>query len=97
MNWRAPWAAGVGVTLAVSILGAVWAGGADARGAPASKSAPSGDPVRLLDVPYVPQSAALCGGAAVAMVLRYWGEPGARAEDFTAQLSPGGDGIRDGS
>jgi hypothetical protein len=30
------------------------------------------DRVQLLDVPYLPQSEALCGGAAAAMVMRYW-------------------------
>jgi hypothetical protein len=50
--------------------------------------------VRLLDVPYVPQSEALCGGAAVAMVLRFWGEPAVVAEDFEALLEPSGSGIR---
>jgi len=51
-------------------------------------------PVRLLDVPYVPQTEALCGGAAVAMVLRYWGDRGVLAEDFAASVEPGGAGIR---
>ena len=46
-----------------------------------------------LDVPYVAQSEALCGGAAAAMVLRYWGERGVGAEDFTALLNPRHDGI----
>ncbi len=27
-----------------------------------------------LDVPYLPQTDALCGGAAAAMVFRYWGD-----------------------
>jgi hypothetical protein len=36
----------------------------------------------LLDVPYISQSEALCGGAAAAMVLRYWGASGVAAEDF---------------
>jgi hypothetical protein len=56
------------------------------RGAP--------EPVRLLDVPYVPQSEALCGGAAIAMVLRYWGETAVLAEDFATLVEPGGAGIR---
>jgi ABC-type bacteriocin/lantibiotic exporter with double-glycine peptidase domain len=50
--------------------------------------------VRLLDVPYVPQTEALCGGAAIAMVLRYWGEPAILAEDFATLVEPGGAGIR---
>ncbi|HKQ20367.1 MAG TPA: C39 family peptidase, partial [Candidatus Eisenbacteria bacterium] len=50
--------------------------------------------VRLLDVPYVPQSEALCGGAAIAMVLRCWGEPAVLAEDFATLVEPDGAGIR---
>ena len=52
--------------------------------------------VQLLDVPYVPQSGALCGGAALAMVLRYWGMTGVLAEDFAALVEPGQAGIRTG-
>jgi hypothetical protein len=36
----------------------------------------------LLDVPYVSQTPELCGGAAVAMVLRYWGERDVFPQDF---------------
>lgn len=50
--------------------------------------------VKLLDVPYVPQSEALCGGAALAMVLRYWGEPGVHAEDFAPLVERTQGGIR---
>jgi hypothetical protein len=64
----------------------------------ADAAAPSGhrpsETVRLLDVPFVPQSEALCGGAAVAMVLRYWGEAGVLAEDFASLVEAGGAGIR---
>ncbi|HYJ34328.1 MAG TPA: C39 family peptidase [Candidatus Binatia bacterium] len=59
--------------------------------APGAEAAPV---VRLLDVPYVPQSERLCGGAALAMVLRYWGDPRARAEDFASLVLPGENGIR---
>ncbi|MDZ4257756.1 MAG: papain-like cysteine protease family protein [Gemmatimonadales bacterium] len=38
----------------------------------------------VLDVPYLPQSVLLCGGAAVAMIERWWGRRGVYAEDFTA-------------
>ena len=44
-------------------------------------------------VPYLPQTEALCGGAAAAMVMRYWGAPGARAEDFAPLVDPTQDGI----
>lgn len=46
-----------------------------------------------LDVPYVAQSEALCGGAASAMVLRYWGQRGVDAEDFSPLLNARQDGI----
>src|SRR5512135_643129 len=59
---------------------------------PIERRAP--EPVRLLEVPYVPQSEALCGGAAMAMVLRYWGEPAVLAEDFAGLVERGGAGIR---
>jgi hypothetical protein len=39
-------------------------------------------PVQILDVPYISQTEALCGGAAAAMVLRFWGERGLTAESF---------------
>src|SRR5438270_13902954 len=51
-----------------------------------------------LRVPYVPQTDALCGGAAAAMVFRYWGDAHAGAAQFTAlvQRGPGGSvGIAD--
>jgi hypothetical protein len=44
-------------------------------------------------VPYLPQSDALCGGSALAMVLRYWGVPDVRPEDFAGSLTPEGTGI----
>jgi peptidase C39-like protein len=44
-------------------------------------------------VPYVPQTDALCGGAAAAMVLRYWGEPHASAEDFAPLVDRRAGGI----
>ncbi len=50
--------------------------------------------VRILDVPYVPQSEALCGGAALAMVFRYWGHGEVYAEDFAHLLDEEGSGIR---
>ena len=47
----------------------------------------------LLDVPYLPQTPELCGGAAVAMVLRYWGERDVFPQDFESLISPGDGGI----
>ena len=37
---------------------------------------------RLLDVPFLPQTEDLCGGAAAAMVLRYWGADRVQPDDF---------------
>src|SRR5687767_766936 len=51
-------------------------------------------PLPLLDVPFISQSEALCGGAAAAMVLRYWGERGLAAESFAHLLDPDAAGIR---
>jgi hypothetical protein len=51
-------------------------------------------PLSLLDVPYVSQSEALCGGAAAAMVLRYWGERGVSAETFAPLVDHSAAGIR---
>jgi len=49
---------------------------------------------RLLDVPYLPQIEDLCGGAAVAMVLRYWGERQVYPEDFAGLVDRSASGIR---
>ena len=51
-------------------------------------------PVPLLDVPFVSQTEALCGGAAAAMVLRYWGERGVSAETFAPLVDQSASGIR---
>ena len=51
-------------------------------------------PVSLLDVPYISQSEALCGGAAAAMVLRYWGERELSAESFVHLVDRSAAGIR---
>lgn len=59
-------------------------------GAPAS--APSG--ADELDVPFVAQTPLLCGGAAAAMVERYWGARGRSAEDYLPLVEPTEGGIR---
>src|ERR1051325_7329543 len=51
-------------------------------------------PLAILDVPFVAQSELLCGGAAAAMVLRYWGERGGDAEAFRPLGAPRAGGIR---
>ncbi|MCC7007700.1 MAG: C39 family peptidase [Acidobacteria bacterium] len=48
----------------------------------------------LLDTPYVTQTDQLCGGAALAMVLRYWGARDVFAEDFAGLVDDRERGIR---
>lgn len=48
----------------------------------------------VLDVPYFAQTELLCGGAAAAMVLRYWGMVGVRADDFAGLVRPSRGGMR---
>src|SRR5918996_2584819 len=51
-------------------------------------------PLPLLDVPFISQSELLCGGAAAAMVLRYWGERSVSAESFAGLIDRSAAGIR---
>ena len=51
-------------------------------------------PLTILDVPFVAQSELLCGGAAAAMVMRYWGERGVDAEVFRPLVDARAGGIR---
>ena len=44
-------------------------------------------------VAYLPQTEALCGGAAAAMVMRYWGDASIRPEDFTPLVDRAQEGI----
>ena len=48
----------------------------------------------VLDVPFIAQSELLCGGAAAAMVMRYWGERGVDAESFQSLVDRKAGGIR---
>jgi len=48
----------------------------------------------VLDVPFIAQSELLCGGAAAAMVMRYWGERGVDAESFQPLVDAKAGGIR---
>ena len=51
-------------------------------------------PLALLDVPFISQSEALCGGAAAAMILRYWGEREITAQTFAHLVDRSAAGIR---
>ena len=48
-----------------------------------------------LSVPYVPQTQALCGGAAAAMVFRYWGDAHAGVQQFAPFVDRRAGGIAD--
>ncbi|MEO7190041.1 MAG: C39 family peptidase [Vicinamibacterales bacterium] len=48
----------------------------------------------LLQVPYLTQTEQLCGGASLAMVLRYWGARDVFAQDFASLLDADRKGIR---
>lgn len=65
--------------------GPVWAA-APGRHAPSGAS-------RLLEVPFLPQTEDLCGGAALAMVLRYWGAADVQPADFAPLVDRGAAGI----
>src|SRR6185436_3333594 len=86
----------VGAYLAAGLCVTVAATGchrpADAGGTSIEEGA--AQTVRVLDVPFVPQSPALCGGAALAMVIRYWDGPAVLAGDFADRIAPEGKGIR---
>src|SRR5262245_22562774 len=48
-----------------------------------------------LDVPFLPQTDALCGGAAAAMVFRYWGDAHADVQQFAPLVDRRAGGIAD--
>lgn len=54
-------------------------------------------PVAVIDVPFLAQTPELCGGAAAAMVLRYWGVPDVQAEDFSSLVDRSRGGIATGA
>ncbi|MEO5894402.1 MAG: papain-like cysteine protease family protein [Vicinamibacterales bacterium] len=83
MIHRVARAAGVVVTLVVATA-------AGPRAQPVSAASQS---VPFLDVPYISQSEALCGGAAAAMVMRYWGEVGIQADAFAHLVDARAQGI----
>jgi hypothetical protein len=52
-----------------------------------------GAPHPTLDVPYLPQTEALCGGAATAMLFRYWGDRHADVQQFAPLVDRAAGGI----
>jgi hypothetical protein len=74
------------IAAVVALTAAAWPG--------SSRAQSTAQPLRLLDVPFLPQSEALCGGAATAMVMRYWGATGVSAETFGSLVDREAGGIR---
>lgn len=70
--------------------------GFGATSAPARTAHPTpiADTTAVLGVPYLAQSPLLCGGAAVAMVERWWGRRGVYAEQFSHLVREAEGGIR---
>jgi hypothetical protein len=62
-----------------------------------SISSPTKGDSLAVDVPYLPQTEALCGGAAAAMVFRYWGERHADAQQFAPLVDRRAGGISTGA
>ncbi len=87
--WRSP---GAAIGIAVALLATTVT---SARAAPRAQTARvlPADGRRLLDVPFLPQSEDLCGGAAVSMVLRYWGAREVYPDDFAALVDRARAGI----
>ncbi len=50
-----------------------------------------------VDVPYLPQTDAMCGGAATAMVFRYWGDAHADVQEFAPLVDRSAGGIANGA
>jgi hypothetical protein len=75
--------------LGATILILIAAHGSTVRG-----QTPAAAPLPLLDVPFISQTEALCGGAAAAMVLRFWGERDVSAESFAHLVDRSAAGIR---
>lgn len=83
---------GAAIAIAVALLAA---SATSARATPRADavSVSPADGRRLLDVPFLPQSEDLCGGAAVSMVLRYWGAREVYPDDFAALVDRARAGI----
>lgn len=64
------------------------------RNVMAAPAMPAAGPHRLIDVPYLPQTPELCGGAALAMVLRYWGDRRVLPMDFQPLVNKSASGIQ---
>lgn len=78
---------------APSLFGILLAAAAWFSAAAGASAQPADSPLALLDVPFIQQTEALCGGAAAAMVMRYWGATGIYAESFAPLVDAAARGI----
>jgi hypothetical protein len=81
------------VVLLITAGRGVAVGGAQPPPLPAPEVTDSVGPPPRLEVPYLAQSVLLCGGAAIAMVERWWGRRGVYPEDFADLVRPALGGI----
>ena len=96
MKRRAPRARRLVHTAAAFLAAAVLSSSATAQPASTAQIAPAAA-ADVLSVPYLPQSEDLCGGAAAAMVMRYWGARDIYADAFAPLVDHSAGGIRTGA
>ena len=95
MSRRAPLAGRfVSAAATLVVAAALSTTGAAQSAPPAAATSPV---AAVLGVPYLPQSEDLCGGAAAAMVMRYWGARDIYADAFLPLVDPSAGGIRTGA
>ncbi|HTI39577.1 MAG TPA: C39 family peptidase [Vicinamibacterales bacterium] len=78
------------------VVTAALARSAAAQAGPAVPTDPTASSATLT-VPYLPQSEDLCGGAAAAMVMRYWGAQDVYPDAFASLVDRSAGGIRTGA
>ena len=96
MTRRAPRARRLIRTAAAFFAAAALSASTAAQAARADQQ-PPGTASGALRVPYLPQSEDLCGGAAAAMVMRYWGARDIYADAFAPLVDHSAGGIRTGA
>src|SRR5262249_3433792 len=77
----------------IALTAMLWLTLALAVGAGSVSAPPATRAPVVLDVPYLPQTEALCGAAAAAMVFRYWGDVHADIQSFHALVDRKAGGI----
>lgn len=94
---RAPLARRLVVAAAAIVAAAAMAPCVLAQSSTPERRVSSPSTAGVLRVPYLPQSEDLCGGAAAAMVMRYWGARDIYADAFTSLVDHSAGGIPTGA